>query len=143
MPPKAALLKRTRAQRIPFRPGDRYSNKGRIHSRRPFLSSSFFACKTAADHTFRFVVTRHNPSGEYLLCFIVGKAGLRNLVIRMFFFLLSIDRVASEMPGTDGSPGQRRACFYLRLAHRSVASWSHSPGLLIDSPDRGCRIRES
>jgi hypothetical protein len=23
------------------------------HSRRPFLSSSFFACKTAADHTFR------------------------------------------------------------------------------------------
>lgn len=29
-----------------------YSNKGRIHSRRPILSSSFFACKTAADHTF-------------------------------------------------------------------------------------------
>ena len=54
MPPKAALLNRTRAQRIPFRPGDRYSNKGRIHSRRPILSSSFFACKTAADHTFRF-----------------------------------------------------------------------------------------
>jgi len=51
---KAALLKRTRAQRIPFRPGDRYSNKGRIHSRRPILASSFFACKTAADHTFRF-----------------------------------------------------------------------------------------
>src|SRR3974390_997129 len=50
---KAALLKRTRAQRIPFRPGDRYSNKGRIHSRRPTLASSFFACKTAADHTFR------------------------------------------------------------------------------------------
>src|ERR1035441_6692135 len=50
---KAALLKRTRAQRIPFRPGDRYSNKGRIHSRRPILSFSFFACKTAADHTFR------------------------------------------------------------------------------------------
>ncbi len=44
--------KRTRAQRIPFRQGDRYSNKGRIHSRRPILSSSFFACKTAADHTF-------------------------------------------------------------------------------------------
>ena len=53
MPTKAALLKRTRAQRIPFRPGDRYSNKGRIHSRRPILSSSLFACKTAADHTFR------------------------------------------------------------------------------------------
>ncbi len=53
MPSKAALLKRTRAQRIPFRPGVRYSNKGRIHSRRPILSSSFFACKTAADHTFR------------------------------------------------------------------------------------------
>src|SRR6516164_1259453 len=51
---KAAILNRTRAQRIPFRPGDRYSNKGRIHSRRPILSSSFFACKTAADHTFRF-----------------------------------------------------------------------------------------
>lgn len=51
MPAKAALLKRTRAQRIPFRPGDRYSNIGRIQSRRPFLSSSFFACKTAADHT--------------------------------------------------------------------------------------------
>src|SRR5271165_4979168 len=42
MPSKAALLKRTRAQRIPFRPGVRYSNKGRIHSRRPILSSSFF-----------------------------------------------------------------------------------------------------
>src|ERR1039457_5691342 len=53
MPAKAALLKRTRAQRIPFRPGVRYSNKGRIHSRRPILSSAFFACKTAADHTFR------------------------------------------------------------------------------------------
>src|ERR1035441_3142053 len=53
MPAKAALLKRTRAQRIPFRPGVRYSNKGRIHSRRPILSFSFFACKTAADHTFR------------------------------------------------------------------------------------------
>ena len=53
MPSKAALLKRTRAQRIPFRPGVRYSNKGRIHSRRPILSSSLFACKTAADHTFR------------------------------------------------------------------------------------------
>ena len=50
---KAALLKRTRAQRIPFRPGVHYSNKGRIHSRRPILSFSFFACKTAADHTFR------------------------------------------------------------------------------------------
>ncbi len=54
MPSKAALLKRTRAQRIPFRPGVCYSNKGRIHSRRPILSSSFPACKTAADHTFRF-----------------------------------------------------------------------------------------
>ncbi len=53
MPLKAALLKRTRAQRIPFRPGVRYSNQGRIHSRRPILSSSLFACKTAADHTFR------------------------------------------------------------------------------------------
>ena len=53
MPAKAALLKRTRAQRIPFRPGVRYSDKGRIHSRRPILSSSFLACKTAADHTFR------------------------------------------------------------------------------------------
>src|ERR1039457_1822193 len=53
MPSKAALLKRTRAQRIPFRPGVRYSNQGRIHSRRPILSSSLFACKTAADHTFR------------------------------------------------------------------------------------------
>src|ERR1700739_2315180 len=53
MPAKAAKLKRTRAQRIPFRPGVRYSNRGRIHSRRPILSSSFFACKTAADHTFR------------------------------------------------------------------------------------------
>src|ERR1022692_884965 len=60
MPSKAALLKRTRAQRIPFRPGDRYSNKGRIHSRRPILSFSFFACKTAADHTFRVV---HNTAG--------------------------------------------------------------------------------
>ena len=57
MPSKAALLKRTRAQRIPFRPGVRYSNKGRIHSRRPILSSSFFACKTAADHTFHVVFT--------------------------------------------------------------------------------------
>jgi hypothetical protein len=26
----------------------------REHSRRPILSSSFFACKTAADHTFLF-----------------------------------------------------------------------------------------
>src|SRR5215469_4400124 len=43
MPPKAAKLIRTRAQRTPFRPGDRFSNKGRIHSRRPILSSSFFA----------------------------------------------------------------------------------------------------
>jgi hypothetical protein len=59
MPIKAALLKRTRAQRIPFRPGVRYSNKGRIHSRRLFLSSSFFACKTAADHTFR--LAGHSP----------------------------------------------------------------------------------
>src|ERR1700741_3589759 len=42
MPTKAAKLIRTRAQRIPFRPGDRYSNKGRIHSRRPILSSSSF-----------------------------------------------------------------------------------------------------
>src|SRR5450631_2526875 len=60
MPPKAALLKRKRSQRIPFRPGNRYSNKGRIHSRRPILSSSLFACKTAADHTFRIA---HNTSG--------------------------------------------------------------------------------
>src|SRR6266496_425227 len=45
MPLKAALLKRTRAQRIPFRPGVRYSNGGRIHSRRPILSFSFFTCK--------------------------------------------------------------------------------------------------
>jgi hypothetical protein len=52
---KAALLTRTRAQRIPFRPGDRYSNKGRIHSRRPILPPSFFACKTAAEHTFRVI----------------------------------------------------------------------------------------
>src|ERR1700758_5338460 len=37
MPTKAALLKRTRAQRIPFRPGDRYSNRARIHSRRPLV----------------------------------------------------------------------------------------------------------
>src|ERR1700751_4374407 len=51
MPTKAAKVIRTRAQRIPFRPGDRYSNKGRIHSRRPIPSSSFFACNTAADHT--------------------------------------------------------------------------------------------
>src|SRR6516225_12405775 len=42
MPAKAAKLIRTRAQRIPFRPGDRYSNKGRIHSRRPILSPSSF-----------------------------------------------------------------------------------------------------
>src|ERR1700741_1806361 len=42
MPTKAAKLIRTRAQRIPFRPGYRYSNKGRIHSRRPILSSSSF-----------------------------------------------------------------------------------------------------
>src|ERR1700741_160184 len=42
MPTKTAKLIRTRAQRIPFRPGDRYSNKGRIHSRRPILSSSPF-----------------------------------------------------------------------------------------------------
>ena len=60
MPSKAALLKRTRAQRIPFRPGVRYSNKGRIHSRRPILSSSLFACKTAADHTFR--IAHHPPA---------------------------------------------------------------------------------
>jgi hypothetical protein len=37
---------------------ERYSNKGRIHSRRPILSFSLFACKTAADHTFRFQVLR-------------------------------------------------------------------------------------
>src|ERR1035441_4985623 len=61
MPSKAALLKRTRAQRIPFRPGDRYSNKGRIHSRRPILSSSLFACKTAADHKFLFRSFTDNP----------------------------------------------------------------------------------
>jgi hypothetical protein len=36
MPTKAAKLKKTRAQRIPFRPGVRYSNRGRIHSHRPF-----------------------------------------------------------------------------------------------------------
>ena len=30
------------------------SNKGRIHLRRPTFSTSFFACHTAADHTFRF-----------------------------------------------------------------------------------------
>src|SRR6516165_9600090 len=59
MPTKAAKVKRTRAQRIPFRPGDRYSNKGRIHSRRPILSSAFFACKTTADHTFR--ITDYAP----------------------------------------------------------------------------------
>src|SRR5271166_6540961 len=40
-PTKAALLSRTRAQRIPFRPGDSYSNKGRIHSRRPTRHSHF------------------------------------------------------------------------------------------------------
>jgi Helix-turn-helix domain len=44
-PTKAALLKRTRAQRIPFRPGDRYSNKGRIHSRRPTCHSHFSLAK--------------------------------------------------------------------------------------------------
>src|SRR5437667_8804813 len=52
-PSKAALLNSTRAQRIPFTPGSCYSNEGRIHSRRPFLSPSFFACKMAADHAFR------------------------------------------------------------------------------------------
>jgi hypothetical protein len=61
MPSKAALLERTRAQRIPFRPGVRYSDKGRIHSRRPILSSSLFACKTAADHTCR---GRDDPHGS-------------------------------------------------------------------------------
>jgi hypothetical protein len=42
MPAEAAKLIRTRAQRIPFRPGDRFSNKGRIHSRRPILPPSSF-----------------------------------------------------------------------------------------------------
>ena len=30
-----------------------HSNQGRIHLRRPTLSLSFFACNSAADHTFR------------------------------------------------------------------------------------------
>jgi hypothetical protein len=67
MPTKAAKLKRTRAQRIPFRPGDRYSNKGRIHSRRPILSSAFFACKTTADHTFRMGGSGRDERGSYIL----------------------------------------------------------------------------
>ena len=31
----------------------RLPQEGRIHSRRPILSSHFSTCKTAADHTFR------------------------------------------------------------------------------------------
>ena len=75
MPLKAALLKRTRAQRIPFRPGARYSNKGRIHSRRPIPSSSLFACKTAADHTFRL---GGQPPTTVLVCvspLVIGVIG--------------------------------------------------------------------
>jgi hypothetical protein len=51
-PPKAALLNRTSAQRIPSRPGASRSNEGRIHLRRPTCQLSFFACDKAADiHT--------------------------------------------------------------------------------------------
>ena len=51
MPAKAATLNRTRAQRIPFRPGDRCSNKGRIHSRRP---------------NYVFFILRLQNGGEYI-----------------------------------------------------------------------------
>ena len=59
-----------------IRAGVRYSNKGRIHSRRPILSSSFFACNTAADHTVRVAgytaiakdTNHRNSSMSDLLC---------------------------------------------------------------------------
>ncbi len=35
--------------------------RGRIHSRRPILSSSFFACKTAADHKSGLPTARLEP----------------------------------------------------------------------------------
>ncbi len=53
MPTKAAKLKRTRAQRIPFRPGDRYSNRGPDTFAQTNSVTFIFACNTAADHTFR------------------------------------------------------------------------------------------
>src|ERR1700756_1054191 len=84
MPTKAAKLIRTRAQRIPFRPRDRYSNKGRIHSRRPILSSSSFAWNTAADHTFR-VADKRKLSGYPLVntsssaqLYMIGDGSWRN-----------------------------------------------------------------
>src|SRR5450755_4371208 len=39
-------------------------SKGRIHLRRPILSRSFFACNSAADHTFRM---RRNTGAIHIL----------------------------------------------------------------------------
>src|ERR1700692_3717010 len=65
---KAALLKRTRAQRIPFRPGVRYSNKGRIHSRRPILSSHFSLAKRRRTIHFESPTIGPQLQGAYSFC---------------------------------------------------------------------------
>jgi hypothetical protein len=56
MPSKAATLKRTRAQRIPFRPGVSTPTKAG-YIRADQHATSLFACKTAADHTFPNVLS--------------------------------------------------------------------------------------
>lgn len=80
MPAKALSLNRTRAQRILFRPADRYSNKGPIHSRRPLRPSSCFACKTAVDHTFRFYLARALERAEIGEEYLKSIGSLRELL---------------------------------------------------------------
>jgi hypothetical protein len=54
-------------ERSAFHPGPEsfHSNQGRIHERRPTLSLSFFACDSAADHTWKgSQPTGHNPNNS-------------------------------------------------------------------------------
>jgi len=65
-------------ERSAFHPGPEsfHSNEGRIHERRPTLSLSFFACDSAADHTWKdtpslgynrvFTLRKDLPSSRFL-----------------------------------------------------------------------------
>ena len=82
-------------ERSAFHPGPEsfHSTQGRIHERRPTLSLSFFACNSAADHTWKYArqsiqrsATRHagchaqpnacGASGSFMIFAIAGQCGL-------------------------------------------------------------------
>src|ERR1019366_1776614 len=66
-----------------------HSNEGRIHLRRPTLSLSFFACNTAADHTWKGA----RPLGHYL----ANRTPMR--------LLSEVAAAAAKASNRDGSDG--------------------------------------